>query len=258
MTMRFRNGVLNLAALAALCALAPAANAAVVTFAQYEEAIVPGNANVFTYTETGTAGSGGTATITATSVPVTFTYESLSGLPADLIGPQNATLTLTSTTTSGYITSNLVDSQQFGTKTSDTLTITRNSAAAEGTGAKTNLLTMTFTGQLLANPGGFTAELTGQSPLGYSITYNTDFGSFVPVASATTEDFAMSFSSWTTTADGNGVERDTAHTFFKNATAASSGTFDYATSVPEPVMTATMLGGLGLLSLRRRRRSSHL
>jgi hypothetical protein len=258
MTMRFRNGVLNLAALAALCALAPTANAAVVTFAQYEEAIVPGNANVFTYTETGTAGSGGTATITATSVPVTFTYESLSGLPADLTGPQSATLTLTSTTTTGYATAGTLAVQQFGTKTSDTLTITRNTAAAEGTGAKTNLLTMTFTGQLIADPGGFTAQLTGQSPLGYSISYATDFGTFVPVASATTEDYAISFSSWITTADGNGVETDSTHNFFKNATAASSGTFDYATAVPEPVMAVPMLGGLGLLSLRRRRRSSHL
>ncbi len=239
------------AAIAALLGTTPA-HAAVVTFAQYEEAVSTSNANLFTYTETGTSSTGGTAKLTSVSIPVTFSFESLPGLPADLQGPQAATLTLTTSTSAAVTnaTAPAVAQQPFNLVGSDTLTITRNTPAAEGTGPKTNLLTMTFTGTLNAQDGGGTAQLTGQTALGFAVNYSSNFVTF---NSPTVQDYSLNFTSWTTTADSGGVEFDSTSNFFKTATAAGTGSFDTnSVSVPEPVSAALVLGSLGLLVRRRR------
>jgi hypothetical protein len=240
------------AAVAALLGSTPA-HAAVVTFAHYEEALSTSGASLFTYTETGTSGSGGTAKLTAVSVPVTFSFESLPGLPADLQGPQAATLTLTTSTGAPVTnaTAPAVSQEPFNLVGSDTLTITRNTAAGEGTGPKTNLLTMTFTGTLNAQDGGGTAQLTGQTALGFAVNYSSNFLTFT---NPTVQDYSLNFTSWITTADNGAVEFDSVSNFFKTATAAGTGSFDTnVVAVPEPISAALILSSLGLLSRRRRR-----
>jgi len=225
--------------------------AAPITFAQFHE-LTAGNPNLFSYTETGVAG--GTATITALSVPVSFSYIGIPGLPADLSGSLNALLSLTTTTNQPAVNLlGVTDAQAF--PTTSTLEITLPSAAAEGTGTQTVLLDMSFTGQLFATPGGGTAQLTGQTGLGNSITYSSDFLKFT---NSPPQDFALSLSSWTS-ADGGPVEVDPISGFFNPATAAGVGTFDTSvgstTFFPEPNPGALCLVALAAVPLLRRRRS---
>ena len=102
--------------------------------------------------------------------PLCLTTCSFSGaFPADLQGPQNATATLTSSSTSDVATgfSDSIDDQQImgNGEMTDVLAITRDTPAAEGSGSRTNLLTMTFTGQLFGEIGGLTPQLSGSNAL---------------------------------------------------------------------------------------------
>lgn len=242
----------------ALCCVLPAASqlacsaiiVSPITFAQYEEN-EPLAANAFAYTQPLT-GNGGT--LAAAGVPVTFDFESLGTLPTDLAAPQSALLTLTSSSDQAVVTGfgGMFGQQSFdGT---DTLSITRTTPALEGTGAKTNLLTMTFTGQLTGALGGHTAALSGQTNLGYTVTYTSDFLTF-PNGQ---KDYSLNFTSWDTTADGNGLETPPAAlTSFLTATAASTGSFDSVSGIvliPEPASIALLsLSAMALVSRRRRR-----
>jgi hypothetical protein len=242
--------------LAGLFGLAPHAHADVVpvTFAQVTESSSNPNANVFAYLDNGKASSGdaelGTDVGGVFGAPVAanFTFL-LSGLPADLQGVQDATISLTASTVTPVVDGTDGHEQDFtglGQYT-DVLSITRDTPAAEGNGSRTNLLTMTFTGELEGRIAGTTPTLSGNTSLGDTVTYTSDFVSF---ASSAEQDFNLAFSSWNPdlalSSDG----------YFKNATAAGTGTFDFgAASVgtPEPAALPWFVVGLALVMTRVRR-----
>lgn len=229
-----------------------AASAAPITFAQFHE-LTTGNPNLFSYTEHGGDG-GATASLTAVSVPVSFSYVGIPGLPADLSGNVAATLTLTTTTNQPAVSlMGVIDDQQFPTVS--TLTITKDTPAAEGSGSQDVLLSMNFNGQLFATPGGSVAQLTGQTAVGNSITYSSDFLSFT---NSPPQDFAVSLSSWVSSGDSGPVEVDSQTGFFNSATAAGVGTFDTSvgstTFFPEP--TSLSILALGAIPMLRRRRAA--
>lgn len=231
-----------------------------VTFAQVIESTANGNPNVFAYLDNGpgTGAEFGTDVggVFGAAAPAEFTFLSVLGsLPADLAGVQDATISLTSSTTSPVTVSGPFGDEPIngsGTEV-DVLKITRDTPAAEGGGARTNLLTMTFTGQLLGAIGGATPQLSGNSALGDTVTYSSDFLSF---AQSTEQDFSVTFSSWGPAVPpppGLSVATDG---FYNDATAAGAGTFDFqgnATRMPEPgSVSLIVLGSAALLAGGRR------
>jgi hypothetical protein len=250
--------VLGAASLLGLVSTAHAASSPV-TFAQVLEASSNGDANVFNYTNNGTSATFGT-TVGAT-VSAEFTFESGAGaVPLDLAGVQDATITLTSSTSSAVASAfggTFADEKIGGTPGSvNTLTITRETPAAEGTGSRTNLLTVTFTGDLTGFVGGATASLSGGTSLQNTVIYSSDFLSF---ADAQNEDFNVALSSWApliTPPSGLGINMNN---FFNSATAAGVATFDVQTSssgIPEPASlpTAALASMTGLLLCGRQLR----
>jgi hypothetical protein len=245
--------------------IAPVAPASIITFAQFQETATGSDANQFAYLNNGPAADADLVTdpsgVPGAAIPVTFNYLSLtSTLPADLQGQQNATVTLTSSTTSAAATGfggSIGDEPITGDGgLTDVLSITRDTPAAEGAGSRTNLLTMTFTGQLFGAVGGLTPQLGGDSPT-FTVTYTSDFLSFT---GSTQRDYSMAFTSWTTTAadanNGLGLEI-AADNYFESATAAGSATFDSSavstvTIVPEAATSSSMIWALfPLLACRR-------
>ncbi len=245
----------SLAAFAILASLgaASAAQASVITFAQFTEAGPGGNA--FAYQDNGPTADAQLDTISgstiAAPIPVNFTFLSsaFGALPADLIGSQNATLTMTSSTLSPILPGPF-DTQSITGAGSvvDTLTFTRDTPAAEGAGSRTNLLTITFTGLLAGPVGGRTPQLIADTGLGYTVDYSSDFLDF---SGSTERDFSLTFSSWTTSSTGNGLSPSSIDSYFSSATAAAAGTFDG--TVPEPsTLALAALAALALLSRRPR------
>ena len=231
------------------------ARAALLTFAQVSESSTNTNANIFAYlNDAGVEAELGTDIGGVFGAPgaANFTYLSLPGLPADLQGVQACTISMTASTTDTTTPEGAVQDEQIfnGSGTfSDTLSITRDTPAAEGNGARTNLLTLTFSGPLEGRIGGSTPSLSGNTSLGDTVTYTSDFVTF---AESTQQDFEMAFSSWTPAlalaGDGN----------FTAATAAGAGTFDFSAGsviVPEPTQMPWVVLGLGLALTRVRRRA---
>jgi hypothetical protein len=235
-----------------------------VTFAQFEEENPVGSSpNQFTYQNNGassdsellSAGGG----IVGTSIPVEFSYESgVPNIPLDLQGPQAATLTLSASSLTPVTTAfgGTVASQPLtgAGHVVDSLTITRDTPAAEGSGSRTTLLQVTFTGNLMGFLGGTTPQLIGDTGLGDTVNYNSDF--LALETTLTPRDFAVTFSSWFTTADGNGLEVNP-DGYYSSATAAASGTFDAnfaVASVPDPnplIMGVVLMFGVYKLARRR-------
>lgn len=237
--------------------LTHAAHAAPATFAQFHEAADSDGANLFSYVDTDpSTGTPFGALVSDPSesagIPVTFTFLNIPGLPADLQGVQDATLTLTSTTTSAVQTSfggTVLEEDIDGA--SNVLTITRDTPAAEGSGARTNLLTLDFTGQLIGLMNSHTPQLSGDTNQSDTVVYSSDFVGFAAAA----EDYSLSFSSWMTNDSANGLVVDAGDNLFQSATAAGVGTFDATVVIPEP--SSLGLAGL-LLILGRRNRISKL
>jgi hypothetical protein len=225
------------------------AQASQITFAQFSEASPGGN--LFKYVDNGTGNDAqfGTSTggAVGAAIPVNFTYLTVVGsLPADLIGNQAATLSMTSsTTTAASVLGGVVGLQNFGGggTLSNSISIIRNTPAAEGTGARTNLLTVTFTAQLLGAINGRTPQFSGDTGLGFTVNYTSDFLTF---DNQLVKDFSLTFSSWTNVGNGNGLAL-AASNFFQSATASGTGTFDASATVPEP--TALVLGLLGAAAI---------
>jgi hypothetical protein len=220
-----------------------------VSFAQFSQTNVGGN--LFSYLDNGTNSQFGTNNGTfGGAIPVNFTYLTVNGtLPADLQGNQAAMLTMTTTSSTPVIStpipqlSTTIGSQQYSQLLSDTITITRDTP--EGPSSLSNLLTVTFTGQLLGVLGGRTPQFSGDTGLNYTVNYTSDFLTFNNSAE---KDFSLTFSSWTNARDGAGLALSLLdNLFFASATASGTGTFDGTATVPEP---ATMtLGAIGLLML---------
>jgi len=240
----------TVAVLAATIAMPILAQASQITFAQFSEASPGGN--LFKYVDNGAGNDAqfGTSTGGAlgAAIPVNFTYLTVAGsLPGDLIGNQAATLSMTSSTKdAASVLGGVVGLQNFGANAgslSNSISITRNTPAAEGTGTRTNLLTVTFTAQLLGAINGRTPQVSADTGLSYTVNYTSDFLTFDNNAG---RDFSLTFSSWTNTGNGNGLAL-AASNFFQSATASGTGTFDGAAIVPEPA--ALVLGLLGAAAI---------
>ena len=230
-----------------------------VTFAQVTESGTLADPNAFAYLDNGAANGaelgtdlGGTF---GAAVAANFTYLSGAGaLPFDLTGVQNATISLTSSTKSPITVFSDGSASEKITglgQVVDVLTITRNTAAAEGTGSRTNLLTMIFTGKLSGDIGGDTPSLSGGTALGNTVNFTSDFLTF---ANAAQENFNLAFSSWVP----DGLTASVNDNYFTTAASASAGTFDFgvlSVSVPEPTsLPLVVAGGLVLIGRRIRRR----
>jgi hypothetical protein len=234
----------------------PAAKAASspVTFAQAIEDSSNADANVFAYSDNASTPSAdaefGTSdgkTIGA-SIPIDFTYLSGAGLlPADLTGLQDATISMTSSTITAASTAfggTFADQKITGAGAIvDQIKITRDTPAAEGNGTKTNLLTVTFVGDLVGSVGGSTPVLNADSSVtGDSVTYSSDFLTF---AQSTSEGFNLALSSWDpTAAPSTGLTVNNSDMNYTNATAAGAATFDFAgsvSSIPEPASLPTFV-----------------
>jgi len=232
---------------ALLAAVAAPANA--VTFAQFLQ--TNSNNALFSYTNLD-SGATKKAEITGTAIPVGLSL-SVPGLPADLafalqLSDPNAAVTMTLDLVSNHGTTGAGSSrnQLFDT---GTISFTRATAAAEGTGTRTNLLTIGFTNGLLSatqNNGSMTFASTGTS----AITYTSDFLDFTNVLS---EDFALSFSG----SNPNFLAPlgSSSHSF----TMSGSGTFNaepapVVPGVPEPASWGLMVMGFGALGASMRGR----
>jgi hypothetical protein len=239
-------------------AFATGAKAAPITFAQFHQT-GSDPSDVFEYIDGGPQGiaefltkNGGEG---IGDIPVTFSYltvpAALGTVPADLMGTINGFVRLISATTAPVVTEDFgttqIDNQEFtgADEITNTLEITLGSGYNEAAGS--NLLTMTFTGGLLGEDGGLTPELSGNTNLGDTVTYTSDFLSFLP---AVQDNYSLTFTSWTTTADGNGLEIDPNSNYFNTATAVGAGTFDV--TIPEPSgMALAFASLLGFLAVRR-------
>jgi hypothetical protein len=177
------------------------------TFAQFELA----NEYEFLYQDNGTGNAAQLMTYAGTpsnSIPITFTYLGLgTSLPADLQGPQAAMLTLTCSTDSPVTElGNGFAEEPFPTQANDTLIITRDTPAGGGTNllyypatvngpgtSGTNLLTMTFTGDLIGKIGGETAQLAGDAQNGDTVSFSSDF---LPGFDLQVGNYSLNFTSW--------------------------------------------------------------
>ncbi|HTV47920.1 MAG TPA: PEP-CTERM sorting domain-containing protein [Phycisphaerae bacterium] len=257
--------MISSAAVATLVLSCPStATATVVTFAQFDQS---SSGNPFYYDDVPSAGDAelitsngviSNGTYTVISIPVSFTF--LVPMPADLTGPQQATLKLISSTESKVYdpwsptyASGSYSSQQFlgNGALADILTVTRDTAAAEGTGNKTNLLTMDYTGQIAGKISSVTPQLSGNTVLGNTVTYTSDFMNF---ANSTQQDFSLTFSSWTTLNGGGGLQVDTEDQYYDSAYAAGAATFDVQATVPEPGTLSLATFGLAGILLRRKQK----
>jgi hypothetical protein len=234
-------------AAAALAVSAMPAHAATQTFAQFLQQTP--DARLFTYTNQD-SGANKKAEITANSVPVYFLF-GVNGLPADLGSFQTATLSVDFVSNLGTTsTGSGSRSQLFDTVTNGSISFVRTTAAAEGNGTRTNLLTVSFKNAELdasQNNGAFTFKSNANSV----ITFTSDFLDFTNLVD---KDFALSFSG--ANPNFNAPLGSSSHSL----SASGSGTFASdpppvtIPGVPEPASWAMMLGGFGLLGATLRTR----
>jgi hypothetical protein len=185
---------------------------------------------------------------TLASIPI-FYILSAPGLPVDLTGLQNAHLTVSFVSNLGTTGGGLDRVQLFDTVTAGTISIIRDVAAAEGSGTRTNLLTVSFTNAELDasnNAGSFTFKTMPTSV----ITYTSDFLSFDAGAA---KDFSFSFSGASPTFS--------APLGSSGRTDRFSGTGTFAiTPVPEISTWGMMMLGFGVagVAMRNGRRRKDL
>lgn len=233
-----------IAGAAFLAAAAVPASATTTTFAQFFQQNP--SARLFSYTNLDN-GATKAATITGNAIPVYFNY-GLSGLPADLASVQFATLSVNFVSNQGTTGTGSDRSQAFDTSTNGSISLIRTTAAAEGAGTRTNLLTVSFTNASLEageNAGAFTFAST----VGSTITFTSDFLNFSQVIE---KDFSFSFS--------GSAPTFSAPIGSSSRNLAFSGTGTFASnpppSVPEPASWALMLVGFGALGASMRARKA--
>lgn len=217
----------------------PAQAQSSVTFAQFVER---NGTQDFVFTNNG--GSSATFQTVTNGSPVSFFFfPNISGLPAELQGPQNATLVMTSNITQAASLNGGVINQPMDQVT--TITIFRDTPASVGSGSRRNLLSISFSPnldvpQLTGTNGGNSATFSATtSPLSpnQNVVFTSDFLRF---DMTTQRNLAFSFSSvLPSLAIGNGG-------FLQSFTAAGSGTFASDTppvfNPPPTAATATVSG----------------
>ena len=165
---------------------------------------------------------------TLASIPIYYIM-SVAGLPADLTGLQNAHLTVDFVSNLGVSGSGV---QLFDTSTAGTISIIRDTAAAEGANTRKNLLTVTFTGAELDASNGAGSFTFTTNPTSV-ITYTSDFLDF---SNLVTRDFSLSFSGASPTFSAPGGSSGRTIRF------SGTGTFA-ADPVPEVSTWAMMMVG---------------
>ena len=239
-----------LAGTALMAASAVPAHAATETFGQFIQKSP--SARLFSYTNLD-SGANKKAEIKGTDIPVYFLL-GLAGLPADLTDLQDAHLSVDFVSNLGTVAGSTAGSrvQLFDTTTTGSISFIRDSAAAEGNGARTNLLTVTFTNAELDASNG-SGSFTFKSNPDSAITFTSDFLDFAGVLD---KDFSFSFSgaspAFNATAGNSG--RGTA--FSGSGTFASNPAPRVVGGVPEPASWTMMLGGFGLLGMTLRTRKA--
>lgn len=237
-----------LAGAALMVVSAVPAHAATETFGQFIQQS-PGT-RLFTYTKQD-VGTTKKAEIKGTSIPVYYLLAA-AGLPADLVGLQNATLSVDFISNLGATMGNTSSDrvQMFDTVTSGSISFTRATAAAEGNGTRTNLLTVSFTNAELdasQNNGSFTFKSNNNSV----ITFTSDFLDFSHVVD---KDFSFSFSGSSPTFNAPVGSSSRSLSMSGSGTFASDPAPLVVGGVPEPASWAMMLGGFGLLGATLRTR----
>jgi hypothetical protein len=235
-----------LASAAALTVAVVPAHAATETFGQFIQKS-PG-ARVFSYTNLD-SGSTKKAEIKGTNIPVYFLL-GLEGLPDDLSDLQDAHLSVDFISNLGTTGGGTSRVQMFDTSTTGSISFIRDSAAGEGSGTKTNLLTVTFSNAELdasQDNGSFTFKSNADSV----ITFTSDFLDFSNVVS---KDFSLSFSGASPTFNAALGSSGRNTTFSGSGTFASDPAPLIPGAVPEPASWALMMGGFGLLGLTMRSR----
>ncbi len=269
-------------AIAGSVAVATAARASVVTFAQFQELDEANNGIKWTVTKTGSTSTGAIA-VAATSgaQDVTFSYLNEPSLPSVLLAPIPAKLAITATTTepasSTTISSNnTILSQPFNGPLTMSITADKPFTLPNSSKPLSNLLTVTINpdtaaailsgrksssaGTLQASYCGATDSADGcDNTASAALTYQSDALDFSKVNNNLNaqSDLSLSLSAIVRTlAMSNGL--------LKNFTANWTGTFDSDPppdvapqfKVDEPFSTAAFGAGLLGLGLARRRRSS--
>ena len=238
-----------LASAGLLAGLAIPAHAATQTFGQFIQK-TPGT-RLFNYANLD-SGTNKKAKITGNSVPVYFLLAA-DGLAPDLSGLQNAHLTVDFLSNLGTTGSGSSRVQLFDTATAGSISFTRDTAADEGNGTRTNLLTVSFTNAELdasQNGGSFTFKSNANSV----ITFSSDFLDFTNVVN---KDFSFSFSGASPTFNAPLGSSSRSMAFSGSGTFASDPAPLVVGLVPEPASWGMMLVGFGAIGgIARRRKAS--
>jgi hypothetical protein len=191
---------------------------------------------------------------TVASIPI-FYIMSVANLPADLTGMQNAHLTIDFVSNLGTTGTGSTRVQMFDTVTAGSISIIRDTAAGEGAGTRTNLLTVSFTNaELDASQGA--GSFTFKTNPGSVITYTSDFLDFSHVVA---KDFSFSFSGASPTFSAN-VGSSSRTTRFSGTGTFASDPVPVVPGVPEASTWVMMMAGFGVagMALRNGRRRKDL
>ncbi len=169
------------------------AQAQLVTFAQFFE---KNGTNDFVFTNNG--GASGTFGTISGGVPVDFKYFLIPDLDPSLVGFQDAHVFMNAVTTAAATTNGTTATQTFNTVC--TIQIRRDTPApiGVGTGARRNLLTVTFSTsssspRITGEDGGLGAAFSATTP-DNAIIYTSDFLTF---PNSTQRNWGLTFSSLT-------------------------------------------------------------
>jgi PEP-CTERM motif len=208
--------------------VAPIGAQSAVTFALLTLSTLPGE---FVITDTGNSDT----FIVSDVLLDSFRYSNIPGLPPELLGVQNATLTLSLTSNSGATVAggNLAEGGFSGS-----FSIIRTTPASNG---QSNLLSGTISGATISGQVGASSATFSVSTVTAGLVLSS---SFISIANAVQEDFSLALTGMTTPlAVGRGG-------FIASDTAEGNGSFDSNPApeiTPEPSSLFSM--GAGLLGL---------
>ena len=183
---------------------------------------------------------------TVASIPVYYIM-SVPNLPADLVGLQNAHLTIDLISNLGTTGTGADRVQLFDTITSGSISVTRDTAAAEGTLTRTNLLTVSFTNAELDASNG-SGSFTFKTNANSVISYSSDFLDFSQIV---TKDFSFSFSGANPTFSAP-VGSSGRSTRFSGTGTFASDPAPFYPGVPEVSTWGMMVLGFGAAGLAMR------